>query len=132
MLKKKLLLLLLSIAIPVTTRAQTPLQPESFITRNGNLDNTLYHIKADKKATVAFVGGSITNMEGWRELVCKYLAAAYPATAFNFINAGIPSLGSLPHAFRLEQDVLSKGKIDLLFVEAAVNDRVKHQVRMPV
>ena len=47
----------------------------------------------------------------------------FPRTAFEFINAGIPSLGSLPDAFRLHQDVLSKGRIDLLFVEAAVNDR---------
>ena len=31
-------------------------------------------------------------------------------------------MGSTPGAFRLERDILSKGKIDLLFVEAAVND----------
>ncbi|PSL44205.1 lysophospholipase L1-like esterase [Chitinophaga niastensis] len=124
MIKKKSVLLLLSVVITVTIKAQTPLQSESFITRYGNLDNVLYHIKADKKATITFLGGSITNMEGWRDQVCKYLAATYPATTFNFINAGIPSLGSLPHAFRLEQDVLSKGKTDLLFVEAAVNDKV--------
>lgn len=28
----------------------------------------------------------------------------------------------MPHAFRLERDVLSHGPVDLLFVEAAVND----------
>ena len=31
-------------------------------------------------------------------------------------------MGSTPGAFRLQDDVLAKGKIDLLFVEAAVND----------
>jgi sialidase-1 len=31
-------------------------------------------------------------------------------------------MGSVPHAFRLERDVLAKGPVDLLFVEAAVND----------
>lgn len=31
-------------------------------------------------------------------------------------------MGSTPAAFRLERDVLSKGKVDLLFMEAAVND----------
>lgn len=51
-----------------------------------------------------------------------YLEHEYPETKFTFINAGIPSLGSLPHAFRLETDVLSKGTIDLLFFESAVND----------
>ena len=46
----------------------------------------------------------------------------FPETEFEFIAAGIPSMGSTPGAFRLERDILSKGKIDLLFVEAAVND----------
>jgi sialidase-1 len=48
--------------------------------------------------------------------------AKFPETKFEFINAGIGSMGSVPHAFRLERDVLSKGPVDLLFVEAAVND----------
>lgn len=43
-------------------------------------------------------------------------------TVSDIIAAGIPSLGSVPHAFRLETDVLSRGPLDLLFVEAAVND----------
>jgi len=34
-----------------------------------------------------------------------------------------PHLGSLPHAFRFENDVLNKGKVDLLFLESAVNDK---------
>ena len=116
---RKLAGVLLGIAVTVSALAQ-----EQFITRYGCLDNVRYHIKADKKATITFMGGSITNMEGWRGKVCDYLTAAYPATDFRFINAGIPSLGSLPHAFRFEHDVLSKGKTDLLFLEAAVNDRV--------
>ncbi|RFZ94042.1 SGNH/GDSL hydrolase family protein [Mucilaginibacter conchicola] len=77
-----------------------------------------------KTATVAFLGGSITFNPGWREKVCKYLQERYLDTKFRFINAGIPSLGSLPHAFRFKRDVLDSGKIDLLFLEAAVNDRV--------
>ncbi|MEI3802467.1 MULTISPECIES: SGNH/GDSL hydrolase family protein [unclassified Chitinophaga] len=116
---RKLAGVLLGIAVTVSALAQ-----EQFITRYGRLDNVRYHIKADRKATITFMGGSITNMEGWRGKVCDYLTAAYPATDFRFINAGIPSLGSLPHAFRFEHDVLSKGKTDLLFLEAAVNDRV--------
>jgi sialidase-1 len=52
----------------------------------------------------------------------RYLQKRFPQTRFDFIPAGIPSLGSVPDAFRLERDVLSHGPIDLLFVEAAVND----------
>lgn len=89
---------------------------------NGNLSNILFHIQTEKKATIAFLGGSITNMTGWRDQVCQYLQETFPETRFTFINAGIPSLGSVPHAFRLQQDVLDKGPIDLLFIESAVND----------
>lgn len=73
-------------------------------------------------ATVAFLGGSITYGGGWRDRIEAWLQARFPQTKFTFIRAGIPSLGSVPHAFRLERDVLAHGKPDLLFVEAAVND----------
>ena len=55
-------------------------------------------------------------------MVCDYLKQRFPGTEFEFINAGIPSTGSTPGAMRLVRDVLSKGMIDLLFEEAAVND----------
>lgn len=56
------------------------------------------------------------------DAVTRYLQQRFPDTKFDFIAAGIPSLGSVPHAFRLETDVLARGPLDLLFVEAAVND----------
>ncbi|MBN2762484.1 MAG: SGNH/GDSL hydrolase family protein [Bacteroidales bacterium] len=88
----------------------------------GGLANSYLHFTRNKTAKVAFVGGSITAMHGWREKVCQYLIERFPETKFEFVHAGIPSTGSTPGAFRLERDVLSKGKIDLLFEEAAVND----------
>ena len=98
------------------------LNAENFIHAYGSLNNALYRIQKEGKATVAFLGGSITNMNGWRNKVMQYLRELFPQTQFTFINAGIPSLGSMPHAFRLKQDVLDKGRIDLLFFESAVND----------
>ncbi len=83
-----------------------------------------YSSVANGAATVAFLGGSITYGPGWRDSVVQYLRTKFSRTEFNFINAGIPSLGSLPDAFRFQQDVLDSGKIDLLFIEAAVNDCV--------
>jgi sialidase-1 len=100
-----------------------PLNAQSFIYPYGNLKNVLWCIQNKQEVTVAFLGGSITNMNGWRNKVCQYFTELYPDTKFNFINAGIPSLGSVPHAFRLQRDVLDKGKIDLMFIESAVNDR---------
>ncbi|MBO9617637.1 MAG: SGNH/GDSL hydrolase family protein [Niabella sp.] len=100
------------------------LPEERFIQSFGSLNNVLDRIRKKQTVTVAFLGGSITNMTGWRDRVCTWLAQCYPAVHFNFINAGIPSLGSLPHVFRLQQDVLDKGPVDLLFIESAVNDYV--------
>ena len=97
----------------------------------GGLDHALAAMTERKEATVAFLGGSITEMRGWRDQVKDDLEQRFPETTFRFIDAGISSLGSTPHAFRFAGDVLSQepslsfpGQVvpDLLFVEAAVND----------
>lgn len=90
----------------------------------GNSATQLSFDATDKTFNVAYLGGSITHMNGWRNKVDSFLQTRYPDNHLRFINAGIPSLGSLPHAFRLQQDVLDSGRIDLLFLEAAVNDHV--------
>ncbi len=118
------LLLWLSCVIPAPGGAMNvdSLASERFIEINGGLSNFFLRLKQDRKATVAFLGGSITAGNGWRNHVEAYFTAHYPGTELTFINAGIPSLGSVPHSFRFQEDVLQKGQIDLLFVEAAVND----------
>lgn len=100
-----------------------PLPNEAYFQVRNGLKNAYKVLSENKKATVAFLGGSITYNKGWRTKTCAYLKEAFPETEFRFIAAGIPSLGSLPHAFRMQRDLLDSGKIDLLFVEAAVNDR---------
>ncbi|MCG8311334.1 MAG: SGNH/GDSL hydrolase family protein [Cytophagales bacterium] len=87
-----------------------------------DISNCFNKFVKKKKGQVAFLGGSITYNPGWRDSICAYLEKRFPETDFDFIPAGIPSMGSTPGAFRLERDILSKGKTDLLFVEAAVND----------
>jgi sialidase-1 len=99
------------------------LDPALFHNKRNALQHSYSKFITEKKGTVAFMGGSITEWGAWREKVCTYLKEKFPETAFEFINAGISSTGSLPGAFRLENDVLSKGKIDLFFEEAAVNDQ---------
>jgi len=90
--------------------------------RNG-LPNCKIVFTQNKQSRVAFLGGSITYSHGWRDSVSAYLTKRFKETTFDFVTAGIPSFGSVPNAFRLERDVILKGKIDLLFVEAAVNDQ---------
>jgi sialidase-1 len=104
----------------------TGLPYSNYYTLANQLNNFKHVIATRKNVTVTFLGGSITYNPGWRQMVCKYLTNKFPNTDFHFIAAGIPSLGSLPHAFRLQRDVLDSGKTDLMFIEAAVNDRVNH------
>ncbi|GGC11908.1 hypothetical protein GCM10011325_43400 [Dyadobacter sediminis] len=113
---------------------QKPLPHLPYIEANKGLGNAFEKFRTLKKGTVAFLGGSITHNPGWRNKTSQYLQEHFPDTRFTFIAAGIPSLGSTPHAFRFGKDVLAKGIPDLLFVEAAVNDRAngfreKAQVR---
>ncbi len=103
----------------VLPRAAKPVEYDSL--RDG-LQNCRSRFMTDKVGRVAFVGGSITFNPGWRDAVMHCIQQHFPDTKFEFVAAGIPSLGSVPHAFRLEKDVLSHGIPDLVFVEAAVND----------
>lgn len=103
------------------TEAATPYGYDYFSQRGG-LQNCRTKFTSTGKGRVAFLGGSITATSGWRDQVCDDLKRRFPDTQFDFINAGIPSLGSTPGAFRLQRDVLGRGPVDLLFEEAAVND----------
>ncbi len=93
-----------------------------YYTLRGDLDNCRVKFKERKKGRVAFLGGSITHNPGWRPMVMDYLQKRFEEIEIDFINAGVPSTGSTPGAFRLERDVFGQGQVDLLFVEAAVND----------
>lgn len=106
---------------PLTPKSK--LDSKAYHQLRGGLKNSQIKFTRDKKGTVAFLGGSITYNKGWRNMVCKYLQKKFPETEFTFIAAGIPSEGTTSGAFRLVRDVLSKGNVDLLFEEAAVNDR---------
>jgi lysophospholipase L1-like esterase len=97
-------------------------QPREWYRLRGGLPNAVRRFQAGGPARVAFLGGSITEMKGWRDLVCDNLSRRYPKAQFDFINAGISSTGSTPGAFRLVRDVFGRGPVDLLFEEAAVND----------
>ena len=91
-------------------------------TLRGNFNNSRIQFEKSKKGHVAFIGGSITEMNGYRPIVCEMLKKRFPNTDFNFTAAGISSTCSNTGAFRLQRDVLSKGPLDLLFIEFAVND----------
>lgn len=115
-------------------RPLLPLSSSAFQKAGNGLMNSFSSFEGKKRGRVAFLGGSITQNGGWRDSICIYLQKRFPDTHFTFIPAGISSMGTTPGAFRLDRDVLSKGPVDLLFVEAAVNDATngrgsKEQIR---
>lgn len=109
--------------------AALPLDAAAYHQPRAGLKNAQIRFEREKTGRVAFLGGSITYNPGWRDSICTWLQQRFPETKFEFIAAGIPSMGSTPGAFRLERDVLSKGRIDLLFEEAAVNDATNGRSR---
>lgn len=113
--------LLLILLLPASLLAQS-LDPAAYHHPRSGLTRCHRVFTEEKTGRVAFMGGSITEHGAWREKICDFLRQRYPDTRFEFINAGISSTGSTPGAFRLSKDVLSQGRIDLFFEEAAVND----------
>ena len=59
---------------------------------------------------MAFIGGSITEMNGYRPMVCDILEQRFPMTAFTFTDAGIASTCSTTGAFRLQSTCWTKGR----------------------
>lgn len=115
-------LLLALLAAPAHSEPPMTQPADSYIQLRDGLANTRLRVERDKALRVAFLGGSITAGPGWRDLVCASLKKRCLEVKFDFINAGIPSLGSTPDAFRFERDVWKHGPVDLLFIDAAVND----------
>ena len=109
---------------PTATPTLTPVPTLPFPAGNwvarGNLMRSFDKFEGGKFGRVAFLGGSVT-LKNWRELVMDYLRQRFPATTFDFINAGLAGTPAELGAFRLEQDVFADGPVDLLFLEFAVN-----------
>ena len=92
------------------------------LTIRGSFHNSRLAFETKKKGTVAFMGGSITEMNGYRPMLMDFFEKRFPETEFSFVNAGISSTCSTTGAFRLQRDVLSHAPFDLFFLEFAVND----------
>lgn len=87
------------------------------------VSNFIAKMEKERKAHVAFLGGSITqNASGHTKMVPEWLKTHWPSVEFTFTSAGLGSTCSTTGAFRLDRDILSKGPVDLLIVEFAVND----------
>lgn len=110
------------ITLALLAPAFTLAEEAANIHSRGDFRNSKITFAAGKNARVAFIGGSITEMNGYRPMICNWLKERFPKTEFDFVNAGISSTCSTTGAFRLSRDVFDKTPVDLLFIEFAVND----------
>jgi lysophospholipase L1-like esterase/antitoxin (DNA-binding transcriptional repressor) of toxin-antitoxin stability system len=99
---------------------QAAVQAEEVRSREG-IGHVMAKIRAGQEITVAYLGGSITAMNGWRNKTTEWLGATYPKATFKEVHAAIGGTGSDLGVFRLGRDVLAH-RPDLLFVEFATND----------
>ena len=94
-----------------------PIQPRT------GFANLHHRCSVDRKARVAFLGGSITqNGSGHVAMIPEWLKSQYPEAEITVLNAGLSSTCSVTGAFRVGAEVLDKGPVDLFVVEFAVND----------
>ncbi len=96
-------------------------EPAQEIHLRGGIPNVLAKMAAGKPISVVYLGGSITQMDGWRNGTTKLLKELAPKSTVTDVNAGIGGTGSDLGAFRVGRDALSHNP-DLLFVEFATND----------
>ena len=97
-----------------------PVKAQELRARDG-VGNFLAKLKTGKPVTVAYLGGSITAMNGWRNKTTDWLRSANTNSTVREINASIGGTGSDLGVFRVGHDALRE-RPDLLFVEFATND----------
>ncbi|MGN0846730.1 MAG: SGNH/GDSL hydrolase family protein [Kiritimatiellia bacterium] len=98
------------------------LVPAEEVRARAGVGNLMKKIReGQKEIVVAYLGGSITAMNGWRNLTTDWLRKTYPGVTFREVHAAIGGTGSNLGVFRLGHDAL-RHKPDLLFVEFATND----------
>ena len=97
------------------------LVPAEEVHMRKGIGNFMAKLKSGRSVTVAYLGGSITEMSGWRNMTTDWMRKTWPKAKVTEVPAAIGGTGSGLGVFRLEHDALAKNP-DLLFVEFATND----------
>lgn len=85
----------------------------------GGLYNTLYKLQKGEDITIAYLGGSITELDGWRVYTTKWFEENFSGKVKE-IDAGLSSTGADLGVYRIDDEVLAHNP-DLVFIEYAVN-----------
>ena len=89
----------------------------------GGIPNTKKKILKGQPINVVYFGGSITQMDGWRNKTTEWLQNTFTNSIFREYNSCISGSGSYFGVYRLEEDVINYSP-DIVFVEFAVNDSI--------
>jgi len=95
--------------------------PGPSIEARAGLGNVRQKLEAGEAVTIAFVGGSITALPGWRDGLMRDLRSKYAGATIEGLNAGLSATGSDVAVARLDEEVLVH-QPDLVVLEFAVND----------
>lgn len=101
---------------------------EELIIRGG-IPNFIHSASVGDSICIAYLGGSITRQDGWRDYSFNWIQNRFPNTRFHQINAAIGGTGSDFGAYRLSDHVMIY-QPDLVFIEFAVNDNGKTEEKI--
>ncbi|MBR4259400.1 MAG: SGNH/GDSL hydrolase family protein, partial [Kiritimatiellae bacterium] len=100
---KKNIVFMLATACAIMALGATPgeLAEAKEVNVRQGVGNFIAKLKAGKPVTVAYLGGSITEMSGWRNMTTDWLRKTYPAAEVEEVHAAIGGTGSGLGVFRL-------------------------------
>lgn len=85
----------------------------------GGLSNTLYKLQKGEDVTIAYLGGSITQMESWRPFTTKWFEENYSGH-IREVEIGLAGTNADLAVCRIDEEILTHNP-DLVFIEYAVN-----------
>ena len=119
---KCLLATLLFLILYTNLSAQLGLRDSIEFQARKGLPNFFSKIKNKEHIEVGFIGGSITQADGWRVKTLAWLKEYYQIDNISEHNIAIGGTDSKYGVFRIDNELLDKYNCDLVFVEFAVND----------
>lgn len=117
---------LLALILPFLLLSHTAVEAQEYngfseFAKRDALPNFFSKVNNHDTVKIAYMGGSITQQEGYRTHSFNWFKESFPETEFEEIVAAIGGTTSKFGVFRLYRDVL-RFNPDLFFVEFAVND----------